>query len=125
MDYSKIKKINCKNDNPDLNTVQNTWMKFFSNQTSLNDYQGLIFPETNNNNFAFNKFYSMQKFSENVIKNIKLINKTNILEMENSEVKLLKKNKTYEIEINLKFNEELSETFFQKNEEIIQVFRKI
>ena len=44
MDYSKIKKINCKNDNPDLNTVQNTWMKFFSNQTSLNDYQGLIFP---------------------------------------------------------------------------------
>ena len=109
MDYSKIKKINCKNDNPDLNTVQNTWMKFFSNQTSLNDYQGLIFPETNNNNFAFNKFYSMQKFSENVLKNIKLINKTNILEMENSEVKLLKKNKTYEIEINLKFNEELSE----------------
>ena len=107
LDYSKARNVDCFKDNPNANFVKNTWLNYFNNK-SLYDFQALIYPETNNANYTFNKYKMKEKFSDDVMKNIIRTNDTKIIEEINPEIMLLKNKEKYEIKIDLKFNKELS-----------------
>ena len=59
LDFSNIRKINCKDLKPDFDTVQHVWMNYLSNKEDfIEDYKLLGFPLTNNIDYIFNKFES-------------------------------------------------------------------
>ena len=112
MDYSKVRKVDCFKDNPSSDEVKNIWRNNYnqnSNNGSLYDFQALIYPETNNNNFTFNKFDSLYSFYKSITQNMIFTNDKEKLKEMNPEVMLLKNKEKYEIKIDLKFNKELSE----------------
>ena len=89
------------------------WKDNFKNNTfyynyTLYDFKALIYPETNNNNFIFNKYNKLEKFYKEVTDNIIITNDTKLIEEKNPEIMLLKNSQNYEIKINLKYNEQLS-----------------
>ena len=110
MDYSKVRKIDCNKDNPNSDLVQNMWMNIIKNKNKngFNNFENIIYPETNNNNYTFNKFETQEKFFDTIINNIIMTNDRKLVDEINPEIKLLKNKEKYEIKINVKFNEELS-----------------
>ena len=116
MDYSQARNVDCFKDNPNSDFIKNIWMNILNNE-SLYDFEALIYPQTNNNNFTFNKFETLEKFNNEVSKNIIVTNDTKIIEEINPEILLLKNKEKYEIKMDLKFNEELS---YNRNKIIIQ-----
>ena len=117
MDYSKARNVDCFKDNPNADKVSNTWKNYLINKyignESLYDFKAIIYPETNNDNFTFNKFETLEKFYYSIAKNIIITNDTKLIEEKNPEIMLLKHKEKYEIKIDLKFNEELS---FNRNQ---------
>ena len=107
MDYSKIRNIDCVKDNPNADLVQRTWMNYL-NEESFHDFKALIYPETNNNNYIFNKYDTVDKFYQVITDNIIMTNDNKLIEEINPEIMLLKNNDKYEVKIDLKFNEQLS-----------------
>ena len=105
MDYSLVRKVDCVKDNPNSDLVQKTWMNVTKN---FHSFKSIIYPETNNNNFIFNKFKTQEEFYDSIIDNIIKTNETKIIKEINPEVILLKNKEKYEIKIDVKFNEELS-----------------
>ena len=119
MDYTKLRKVDCLKNYPNADIVKDTWINHIKkkNNETLYDFKALIYPETNNNNFIFNKYDSFQAFYKSITKNIIFTNDTEELEEETPEIMLLKNKEKYEIKINLKFNQELSEKQAKKTSE--------
>ena len=112
MDYSKVRKIDCIKNNPNSDEVINIWRNDYNqndNSDTLYDFQAIIYPETNNNNFTFSKYDSIYDFYNSISQKIIFTNGTKKLKEINPEVMLLKNKENFEIKIDLKFNEELSE----------------
>ena len=111
MDYTKVRKVNCEKDNPNTDILKNIWMNHIKNHKNetLYDFKALIYPETNNDKFMFNKFDSIQTFYKSITRSIIFTNDTKKLEEENPEIMLLKNKNKYDLKINLKFNQELSD----------------
>ena len=108
IDFSYLRKIDCRNIKPSFDLVQEMWQEHLSYRDSVESFEGLAYPFTNNDKFTFNKFKSEKDFSNKVKENIIFFNditETNIL---NSEILLLNNNENFEIDINLKYNESLS-----------------
>ena len=112
MDYSEARNVDCFKDNPNADKVMNTWKNYLINKYNGNemlyDFKAIIYPETNNDNFTFNKFETLEKFHDSITKNIIITNDTKLIEEKNPEIMLLKQKEKYEIKIDLKFKEELS-----------------
>ena len=108
LDFSNLRKINCKSNKPEYDQIRHVWMNHLYNKEFTGNIFGLVYPFTNNIDYAFNKFKSEKKFAEKVNENIIFYNNSNRLEVNNYEVQLLKNHKNIEININLKYNEKLS-----------------
>ena len=91
MDYTKVRKVNCEKDNPNTDILKNIWMNHIKNHKNetLYDFKALIYPETNNDKFMFNKFDSIQTFYKSITRSIIFTNDTKKLEEENPEIMLL------------------------------------
>ena len=116
MDYSKVRKVDCFKNNPNSDEVKNIWRNSYNRygtNDTLYDFQSLIYPETNNNNFTFSKYDSFYSFYKSITKNMIFTNDSEKLKEINPEVMLLKNKENFEIKINLKFNKELSENRIQ------------
>lgn len=109
LDFSNIRKIDCKKLKPDFDTVQHIWMNYLSNKEDfIEDYKILGFPMTNNINFIFNKFESEQDFANKINENLFFLNDTNDINKINSEVILIRNNEDTNVNISLKYNDNLS-----------------
>ena len=111
MDHSKARNVDCAKDNPNIEQVENIWKQNYFNciNETLNDFKAIIYPKTNNNNFIFNKYDSIEKFYSSITKNIIFVNDTEKIDELEPEVILLKNEKNYEIKMNLQFNKKLSD----------------
>ena len=111
MDFTKVRKVDCLKNYPNADIVKDTWINHIQkhNNETIYDFKALIYPETNNNNFTFNKYDSVQSFYKSITKNIIFTNDTEKIKEENPEIMLLKNKEKYEIKMNLTFNQELSE----------------
>ena len=85
MDYSKIRNIDCVKDNPNADLVQRTWMNYLNGE-SFYDFKALIYPETNNNNYTFNKYDKVDKFYQAITDNIIMTNDNKLIEEINPEI---------------------------------------
>ena len=108
LDFSNLRKIDCKNDKLQYEQIRHVWMNHLYNKEFIEDYLGLVYPYTNNIDYAFNKFESEKKFADKVNENIMLFNSTDTIKINNYEIQLLKNNKNIEINIDLKYDEKLS-----------------
>jgi hypothetical protein len=92
MDHSKARNIDCVKDNPNIEQVENIWKQNYFNciNETLNDFKAIIYPKTNNNNFIFNKYDSIEKFYSSITKNIIFVNDTEKIDELEPEVILLK-----------------------------------
>ena len=108
LDYSNLRKINCENDRPKIDKVEHVWMNYLSNKDFVGDFNILAYPLTNTIDFSFSKFESEQDFANKISENINFLNDVNKMVESNSETFIIKKNDTVNIEINLKYNEEIS-----------------
>ena len=109
LDFSKLLNKECHKEIPLFNKVKQVWINFLSNNDFVEDYYGLAYPLTNNNNYTFNKFESAQDFSDKINENLIFLNESNILDINNSEIKLLKNDENIDVEINLNYNQKLSQ----------------
>ena len=110
LDFSKLLHINCKNENPPLEKVEHAWINYLSNKEFIKDCQGIAYPLTNNINYTLSNFESEQDFADKISENIYFLDEKTKLEKYNSEIALLKNNEAFNIEINLKYNDYLSQT---------------
>ena len=108
LDYSNLRKINCENDRPKIDKVEHVWMNYLSNKDFVGYFNILAYPLTNKIDFSFSKFKSEQDFANKISENINFLNDVNEMVESNSETFIIKKNDTVNIEINLKYNEEIS-----------------
>ena len=90
MDYSLVRKVDCVKDNPNSDLVQKTWMNVTKN---FNNFKSIIYPETNNNNFIFNKFKTHEEFYDSIIDNIIMTIETKIIKEIKPKLILLKNKK--------------------------------
>ena len=109
LDFSSLINMNCKNENPTIDKVHYVWINYLSNKEFVEHYKGIAYPLTNNINYTFNKFNSEQEFAEKINDNLIFINNINEKNDIDSEVKLLKNNESFELEINLNYNKNLSQ----------------
>ena len=131
LDFSNIRKINCKDLKPDFDTVQHVWMNYLSNKEDfIEDYKLLGFPLTNNIDYIFNKFESEQDFANKINENLFFSNNINAINNINSEVFLIRNNEDSNVNINLRYNHDLSnernkiinENNFQKLNNILFIY---
>ena len=131
IDFSNIRKINCKDLKPDFDTVQHVWMNYLSNKEDfIEDYKLLGFPLTNNIDYIFNKFESEQDFANKINENLFFSNNINAINNINSEVFLIRNNDDSNVNINLRYNHDLSnernkiinENNFQKLNNILFIY---
>ena len=108
IDFSYLRKIDCQNKKPSFDLVQEMWQENLSYRDSVESFEGLAYPFTNNDKFTFNKFKSEKDFSNRVKENIIFFNDITETYFLNSEIILLNNNGNFEIDINLKYNESLS-----------------
>lgn len=111
IDFSHLRKINCQNEKPSFDTVQEMWKNHLSYKELgklIESFEGLVFPLTNNENFTFNKFKSEKDFSNKVKENILFFKEPSEAYNSNSEVKLYKNDESFDIDINLQYNQSLS-----------------
>ena len=84
-------------------------MDHIPNREFVQNFQGLAYPLTNNNNYTFSKFNSEKDFSNKIKENIIFFDNINEIDDTNSEIFLLNNNESFDITINLKYNENLSQ----------------
>ena len=84
-------------------------MDHIPNREFVQNFQGLAYPLTNNNNYTFSKFNSEKDFSNKIKENIIFFDNINEIDDNNSEIFLLNNNESFDITINLKYNENLSQ----------------
>jgi hypothetical protein len=111
IDFSHLRKINCQNEKPSFDTVQEMWKNHLSYKELgklIESFEGLVYPLTNNENFTFNKFKSEKDFSNKVKENILFFKEPSEAYNSNSEIKLYKNDESFDIDINLQYNQSLS-----------------
>ena len=109
LDFSKLLHQECHKEIPLFNKVKQVWINSLSNKDFDENYYGLAYPLTNNNNYTFSKFDSSQDFSDKINENLIFLNEINIFDKNNSEIKILKNDENVNIEINLNYNKKLSQ----------------
>ena len=55
IDFSYLRKIDCRNKKPSFDLVQEMWQEHLSYRDSGESFEGLAYPFTNNDKFTFNK----------------------------------------------------------------------
>ena len=109
LDFSNLLNVNCKNEKPKFDKVQYVWINYLSNKEFIEYYKGIAYPLTNNINYTFNKFDSEQDFAYTINDNLIFLKNENEKDTINSEVILLKNNDSFDLDINLKYNKDLSQ----------------
>ena len=109
LDFSKLLLIDCKNENPPLEKAEHVWINYLSNKEFIKEYPGIAYPLTNNINYTFSNFESEQEFADKISENLLFLNDKYKLDQYNSEIFIIKNNETFSIDINLKYNDYLSQ----------------
>ena len=110
LDFSNLLGIDCQKENPLFDEVEQVWIDYFSNNEFVEEFKGLAYPSTNNINYTFNKFGNEQDFADKINENIFFLKENNIFEGDKYEIKLLKNKQNFDIDINLIYNERLSQS---------------